>query len=368
MHISRLVIRNFRSYSCQEIEPDSALTVLVGPNAIGKTNIIEAIQLIATGSSFRNPRWDEVVKWGEESGSLSMSATGESPPVAVDLTISKDGKRAWTVQGVVKRRAIDATRFVPIVLFTPDDLLLVKGPADQRRTLIDELGQQLSVTYGALRRDYQRVVRQRNALLKDDGTAAALEPWDEQLVNLGAKLHMHRRRLLRRVSSVAAPIYEHMAAGETLEIKMVDRCGMGAGDPDHDVAAEEIAAALGKELGRRKAEERARRTSLVGPHRDDITFFVSGRDARTYASQGQQRTLALAWKWAEVAVIGEVLRRSPVLLLDDVMSELDEARRRALTDLVQRDVQTFVTTTTLNYFDPALLKRAQIMTLGGSTS
>lgn len=365
MHISRLVLRDFRSYGYREIEPDAALTVLVGPNAIGKTNIIEAIQLVATGQSFRNPRWDEVIKWGAGSASVSMAASGENPPVSVDLQIDATGKRAWSVQGVVKRRAIDATRFVPIVLFTPNDLLLVKGPAEQRRTLVDELGQQLSVTYGALRRDYQRVVRQRNALLKDEGTAAALEPWDVQLVGLGAKLHAHRRRLLQRVRVVAAPIYEHMAAGEVLDIRMVDRCGLGTDDPSHDITAEEVSSALQRELKRRRAEERARKVSLVGPHRDDITFSISGRDARTYASQGQQRTLALAWKWAEVAVIGEVLRRTPVLLLDDVMSELDETRRRALTDLVQREVQTFVTTTTIGYFDPALLKRAQVVTLSG---
>lgn len=368
MHITRINLRDFRSYDYREIEPDAALTVLVGPNAIGKTNVIEAIQIVATGRSFRNPRWDEVIRWGATSASISMSAAGENPAVDVDVRIDAAGKRAWTVQGVVKRRTIDATRFVPVVLFTPDDLLLVKGPAEQRRMLIDELGQQLSVTYGALRRDYQRVVRQRNALLRDEGSDSALEAWDSQLVALGARLHAHRRRLLQRVRVVAGPMYEHMAAGETLDIRIADQCGSGTDDPSYDPTTEELASALTHELGRRRREERTRKTSLVGPHRDDTTFLISGKDARIYASQGQQRTLALAWKWAEVAVIGEVLRRSPVLLLDDVMSELDETRRRALTDLVQREIQTFVTTTTIGYFDPVLLKQASVIPLGGEGS
>lgn len=363
MRITRLELQDFRSYPFFELEPDAALTVLVGPNAVGKTNAIEAIEVVATGASFRKPNWQDLVRWGADRASVRMAAEGQSSHADVELQIAADGSRVWRVGGNVKRRLSEAARFVPVVVFTPDDLMMVKGPAEQRRATIDALGEQLSATYGALRRDYTKVVKQRNALLRDDGSQADLEPWDRQLVNLGARLHVHRQRLLARVAEAAMPIYQHLSSGEQLGVELSDRCGLS---PEQRGTADQatVESSIESELARRRADERVRKASLVGPHRDDIAFQVGGHDARSYGSQGQQRTVALAWKWAEVAVVTELLRKTPVLLLDDVMSELDESRRRALTDLVQRDVQTFVTTTTTDYFDPGLLKAARIVELG----
>jgi DNA replication and repair protein RecF len=365
VRISRFELRDFRSYDLWSIQPDSPLTVFAGPNAIGKTNIIEAIQLIATGSSFRNPRWEDVVRWGAESAAVTMTATNETSSARVDLSVDLFGARNWKVDGVTKHRVSQATRFVPIVAFTPDDLTLVKGPAERRRASIDGLGEQLSATYTSLRRDYLRVVRQRNALLKDEGVDAVLAPWDQQLIALGAHLYAHRRRLAKRVLEAAQPIYTHLAAGEVVDLRMCDRCGVNLSTLDDDIETSEIEIALTRELSRRRSEERARKVSLVGPHRDDLTFLIDGRDARAFASQGQQRTIALAWKWAEVVVVASILHKKPVLLLDDVMSELDKVRRGALTDLVQRDIQTFATTTNTQYFDPALLREARVVELGG---
>lgn len=365
MRISHLRLRDVRNYALWEMQPDSALTVFVGPNAVGKTNIIEAIQLVATGSSFRNPRWEEIIRWGAPCASIAMTAEGEGAHAEVELQVEATGSHTWRVGGSVKKRVADACRYVPVVAFTPDDLALVKGPADQRRSALDTLGEQLSATYGALRRDYARVVRQRNALLRDGAQTADLEPWDEQLIRLGSRLHVHRRRLAGQVSAEAAGIYAHLAAGESLKVRMCDRCGVSTADLSADINPEEADAALRAELARRRHDERVRGVSLAGPHRDDITFLVGDREARTFASQGQQRTIALAWKWAEVVIVTRILNRTPVLLLDDVMSELDEARRGALTDLVQGDVQTFITTTTTGYFDPALLREARVIQLEG---
>lgn len=364
MRITRLELRDVRNYTHWSMNPDSALTILAGPNAIGKTNIIEAIQLVATGMSFRNPRWDDLIRWGAPSAQIAMDAEGDGSHADVQLRVDAGGSRAWSVGGVRKRRVTDACRFVPVIAFTPDDLALVKGPAEQRRSALDTLGEQLSATYGALRRDYTRVVRQRNALLRDNAPTATLEPWDEQLIRLGGRLHVHRRRLARQILQAAAPIYTHLAIRETLDVQMCDRCGLSEGDLTADIETTGVESALRIELTQRRADERARGTSLVGPHRDDVVFLLDGKDARSFASQGQQRTIALAWKWAEVVVVESILKKKPVLLLDDVMSELDESRRGALTDLVQRDVQTFVTTTTTGYFDPALLKAARVITLG----
>ena len=334
---------------------------MVGPNAVGKTNIIEGLQLATAGSSFRRPRWEDLVRWGDDAARVSLRAEGGPRRLEVSLDISSDGTRTFRVDGTAKRRTADVAGLVPSVTFTPDDLAMVKGPAERRRTSIDDLGEQLSATYGSLRRDYGRVVRQRNILLRDERAGHELDAWDEQLATLGARLVSHRIRLLARVMGHAAERYAEMAGGEPLEWHYEDRCGLEPeGEPP---SAGEAARAIAAEISRRAPEERRRAVTLVGPHRDDVVFSVGGRDARSFASQGQQRTAALAWKLAEVSVIEDVLRRRPVLLLDDVMSELDAERRAALRKTVAGRTQTVVTTTNLGYFDEEALADATVVTL-----
>jgi DNA replication and repair protein RecF len=263
----------------------------------------------------------------------------------------------------VKRRVADVAGRLPSVTFTPDDLELAKGASERRRAAIDDLGEQLSATYAAVRRDYSRVVRHRNVLLREGAGEPQLEPWDEQLVALGTKLLTHRAGLYRRLESTVTRIYGELAGGERLTSEYHDKLGIGAVRWETGVDSDEIAAAFRERLEERAVEERARQLTLVGPHRDDIVFAIEGNDARTFGSQGQLRTIALAWKLAEVRVVEEVARRKPVLLLDDVMSELDENRRSALTDVVRRDVQTFVTTTNLGYFGETLLEGATVVEL-----
>lgn len=361
LRVVSLRLAGFRSYTETVFELGSDLTVLVGPNAAGKTNAVEAMQLVTAAASFRGPRWEELVRWGENRARVEMRAEGDRDLLETSLDVSSAGGHSFSVNGKTAKRRADIAGRLPSVVFTPEDLQLVKGPALRRRAAVDDLGEQLSATYGALRRDYVRVVRQRNRLLQDARAGdAELTPWDEQLATLGGRLLAARVRLLRRLADRAVPAYADLAGGERLEISYDDRTG-SAEDPTEESATE----ALREGIGRRSAEERARRVTLVGPHRDDVRFEVEGRDSRAFASQGQQRTIALALKLAEVDVVEEVAGRTPVLLLDDVMSELDEERRRALTDLVQRDVQTIVTTTNLGYFDPALLGRATVIRLGG---
>lgn len=362
MHIAVVHLRSFRNYENLRIEPSEGLTILVGPNAAGKTNVIEGVQICTSGRSFRRPRWDEVVAWGAPAAGLSVTARDDRTEVVLDTTINTEGSRTFRVNGVRKRRMSDFQGIVPSVVFTPDDLTLAKGPAEVRRNDIDDLGEQLSKAYGVIRRDYQRVLRHRNVLLREwRASDSDLEPWDDLLVTLGAKLFIHRRGLARRLVERAEPVYRDLAGGEELDVTYLDRCGVGLTSVREDVKPADVEQALRVELANRRADERVRLATLVGPHRDDIGFIIGGREARTYASQGQQRTVALAWKLAEVTVVEDVLGRKPVLLLDDVMSELDAARRRALTDLVRDDVQTIVTTTNTGYFDDETLSEATIV-------
>lgn len=367
MLIESLHLRSFRNYKEWEINPSPGLTVLVGANASGKTNAIEAVQLITTGASFRRPRWEDLVRWGDERADITAGFVDASSATTVEMRITKGGQRTHLINGVNKRRVSDTTGILPGVLFTPDDLDLAKGPAEMRRSAIDDLGEQLSKTYGAVRRDYAKVIRHRNTLLREwQADTMDLEPWNIQIASLGARLLVHRRRLLRRMIQQASAVYKELSHGEVLSVEYNDRCGLGTVALDSEVTTDEVERSLIKTLEGRAVEERARRVTLVGPHRDGIVFLIDDRNARTFASQGQQRTVALAWTLAKVAVVEDITRRKPVLLLDDVMSELDADRRRALTSLVQRDVQTIISTTNTGYFDSRLLEQATVVTIPGT--
>lgn len=365
MHITRIELTDFRSYEKFVLEPSPGLTVLVGPNAAGKTNVVEAIQLVTATRSFRRPEFADLVRWGAGKARVDMRAEEGQRLLEIRLEVEVASGRTYLVNGQTRRRHSEVAGLLPSVVFTPDDLTMVKGSAEKRRAAIDDLGEQLSPTYGSLRRDYGKVVRQRNALLRDNAPVSERAAWDEQLISLGSRMAVHRVGLLDRTMAHAVRRYAEMTDGEQLGYEYADRCGLNTCS---ELTPEEVAGAIAAQMEQRAHEERARGISLVGPHRDDIVLTVAGRDARSFGSQGQQRTIALAWKLAEVEMVEEVLRRKPVLLLDDVMSELDAARRAALSDVVASQIQTVVTTTNTGYFTPETLAKATIVEIGGHRS
>jgi DNA replication and repair protein RecF len=227
VRITRLELTDFRNYHHFTLEPSPALTVLLGPNAAGKTNAIEAIQLVTSTHSFRRPLLEEVVRWGAERAEVSLRAEEGPRLLETDLEIDSTGHRAYRVNGQPKRRLSEISILLPSIVFTPDDLRMVKGPAERRRSALDDLGEQMSSTYGALRREYGRVVRHRNALLREGPPASVLAVWDEQLVSKGASLICHRVRLLARVMSHAARHYAALAGTERLGYSYADKCGLG---------------------------------------------------------------------------------------------------------------------------------------------
>jgi DNA replication and repair protein RecF len=363
VHITRLNLRDFRNYTSFDLEPHPRLTVLVGENAVGKTNIIEALRLVTTGASFRRARWQEMVRWGADHGAAQAYAEEGERRLDLEVQMAQDGTHSFITNGQERKGPGDIEGRLPSVVFTPDDLELVKGPAERRRVAADDVGGQLSPVFAKLRRDYGRVVRQRNTLLRDGVAGPSLDVWNEQAVILGARFVTHRLRLISRLMERAADHYSALAAGEALGWAYDDRCGLG-GDVAHktpEVGSVEMA--MRAEMARREHEEHRRATTLVGPHRDDLVLLVDGRDARVFASQGQQRSVALAWKMAEVDLIEEVSRVRPILLLDDVMSELDARRRDALASVVRGRTQAFVTTTNLGYFTDDLLADAVVEVL-----
>ena len=364
MRARDLTVKSYRSFPEYRLALDEGVTVLVGANAAGKTNLIEALQLLTSGSSFRRPAPRDLVRAGEESCALELRVEGDGRVLDLGLTV-EDGKRAFKRNG--KRCPAAGVRGVlPSVLFCPDHLDMVKRSASVRRAALDGFGVQMSARYAELVQAYERTVSQRNALLKESWCCREmLGAWNESLATTGAALLVHRLALLERVRAHAVEAYGRVAAGERAQIVYVSSVGEIPAGLGRDECRARIRKLFLAALERVCDEELRRGLTLVGPHRDEIEFTIDGRSARSFASQGQQRTLVLAWKVAEVEVARDILGTSPLLLLDDVMSELDASRREAFLELIGEDIQTVITTTNLGYFTDEVLGRAKVVHIGG---
>lgn len=369
-----LSVTEYRSFPSFELDLARGVTVLVGHNAVGKTNLVEALQLLTSGRSFRKPSPRELARAGGPRCSMKLTLEGEGRVIDMGCAV-EDGKRSFMRNG--KRcRAAGVRGVVPSVLFCPDDLDLVKRGARLRREALDGFGIQLNESYAQLAGTYERTVEQRNSLLKEPFcTRDLLDAWNDSIASTGAALTVHRLALLSRIREHLIDVYAGLSGGEAADVSYVP--SWGASDAITLPAAadassradriEAVRARIAAALDERAGEELRRGITLVGPHRDEVAFTIDGRDARTFASQGQQRSLVLAWKIAEVEVTREILGRPPLLLLDDVMSELDETRRQAFLGLVGGGVQTVITTTNLGYFDDSALERAKVVKIGGGS-
>lgn len=365
LHIRTIRLRNFRLYEELDLDGLGRLTVFAGRNAAGKTSILEGIRLLTALSSFRSAGNEQLIRSGAEGARLSLTAGDGERLLELDLAIGERGRR-YRLNGKAKRPA-DLKGLVPSVSFTPDDLELMKGPMAARRRALDVLGSQLSANYHLLAKDYEKVLRHRNRLLKDEAPDVLLDSMDELAVKCGSNLSCYRASLHSKLKPLIEGRYREIAGtGEALSTGYAfswdadaPAAPDGGGVPSREEAAERMHAALRS----RRAEERARRRSLVGPHADTVSFSVDGRGMQLFGSQGQQRTAVLSWKLAEAELVEDTLGCKAVLLLDDVMSELDSARREALVAYMAQDVQTFITTANLAYFDEKMLAEARVVSL-----
>ncbi|MFP4201309.1 MAG: DNA replication/repair protein RecF [Clostridia bacterium] len=358
--VSKLYLRNYRSYPELLFQPDPGVNFLLGSNAAGKTNLLEAIHYLATLRSPRTAKDADMVRWGEKSLYVKGEFLFEGPRHTLEVGYRGGRGRVLRVDGVPVRRVGDFLGYVDAVFFSPDDLRLVKGGPEERRRFLDaEIGQVHS-RYRSAVDDYGKILSQRNESLKNirsrrssvTETDLLLQPWDEQLVATGSRIVSDRIRHLDRWMAVAREAYSQLTdAEENLGVAYssdyLDEVIVGEGG-DELPDREGIARSFAEHLTQRRSEEIERGFTVVGPHRDDLTFFVAGRDARTYGSQGQQRSVALALKIAEVTWVREETRREPILLLDDVISELDERRAGRLAGLLGNAGQTMITSTHLD--------------------
>jgi len=352
-------MRDFRSFDRRDIDFCEGITVLVGRNASGKTNTVEALQLLTCGRSFRKPRAAHLVREGASMARLEGRLEGDGRVIDVSMVATAEGRKFLLNDKPCRPASLEGTLLS--VLFNPDDLLLVKGSASARRAEVDDFAGQANQGYRKVLRAYTRAVEQRNRLLKEEvPDLALLDAWDESIALGGATLLLHRVRLFERLRAHIEGIYGEISGSEQLGCEYV--CSVC--DDPRGMTREELRDTYLECLALGRADDLRRQQTLVGPHRDDVRFLLDGRDARDFGSQGQQRSVVLAWKMAEVALAEEIVGSKPLLLLDDVMSELDERRREAMTGFVKAGMQTVVTTTNLGYFSPEALSGAEVVQYG----
>lgn len=339
MQVTRLVLRSFRNYESLEVVPGPAVNVLYGENAAGKTNVLEALNLIGLGRSHRGARDAEMVQTGGAGYAVSAEIERVPTGTRVDLIYRVGGRKEAKLSGVRQPRLSDILGQFNVIIFSPEDLQLVKGSPVLRRRYLDFTLAQLSANYGHALARYNEALVQRNTLLRDVASQRAshvvLDVWDEQLAEYGASLLVRRAQAMACIAPLAAAEHRRITEEQEELLAIYEPSPSGC----HDEAS-----VLGALRAARPADL-ARGQTTVGPHRDDISLMIAGRPGRQFASQGQQRTAALALKLAALSYIGDQAGERPVLLLDDVFSELDATRRRCLIDTISDRIQTFITTT-----------------------
>jgi DNA replication and repair protein RecF len=358
VRVDRLTLTGFRSYGALDLRLGDGPQVIVGDNAAGKTNLIEAIVLLARGASHRTSGDAELVRWGDPFARVEAEiGHGQARgPDRIEVVLERVGagsaRKRLRLDGV-PRRAAALSGALRIVLFAPEEMLLVMGPPTLRRGAIDGLAGARSPAYGRAMATYGRALQQRNGLLRRirDGEAGLdqLPYWDAIVIEEGGAIVAERLALLDELAPVLAASHGEIAPGEPgLRLRYVTNATVAPGETPIDAIRRRLAETADKELWNG--------ATLVGPHRDDIAFELGGRDLTTFGSRGQQRTAILSLKLAELDLLtdastGEV----PLLLLDDVFSELDPDRRSHLVRRIRDLPQAIVTTTTLDDLDPELV-------------
>jgi DNA replication and repair protein RecF len=373
MYLKTLHLRQFRNYQDCLVDFDAPKTILVGNNAQGKSNLLEAVELLSTLKSHRSVRDRDLVLEEATVGQIKANLERAFGSVELALTLRTQGRRTVALNQESLRRQLDFLGILNAVQFSSLDLELVRGAPERRRNWLDSILTQLEPIYAYILQQYNQVLRQRNALLKkvrrqevegridesssrDYDTELAL--WDAQLATTGSRVTRRRARVLERLAPLAAAWHASISgATEVLEVTYAPNVSIEKDDP------EGVQQAFLDKIQQRRIPEQAHGTTLVGPHRDEVEFTINQTAARSYGSQGQQRTLVLALKLAELKLIEEVVGEPPLLLLDDVLAELDLNRQNQLLEAIQDRFQTLITTTHLGAFDSQWLNSSQILSV-----
>ncbi|MBD1878328.1 MULTISPECIES: DNA replication/repair protein RecF [unclassified Coleofasciculus] len=380
MYLKTLHLRQFRNYLDCGVDFEAPKTILVGNNAQGKSNLLEAVELLSTLKSHRAGRDRDLIREGAADGKITATLERANGLVDLALTLRTQGRRTAAINQEALRRQMDFLGVLNAVEFSSLDLDLVRGAPEQRRNWLDSILTQLEPVYAHILQQYNQVLRQRNALLRQEARKAQpsssnrqeeistksgdlnrdseLALWDVQLAIAGSRVTRRRARVLTRLAPLAQAWHASISGrAEVLELKYAPNVTLEKEEP------EAVQQAFLEKIQQRRVVEHHQGTTLVGPHRDEVEFTINQTPARIYGSQGQQRTLVLALKLAELKLIEEVVGEPPLLLLDDVLAELDPNRQNQLLDAIQDRFQTLITTTHLGSFDAQWLNSSQILSV-----
>lgn len=366
MRIKSLKLLYFRNYVSTNIETHPSLNVLVGNNANGKTNIIESIFCLALGKSYRTKSDSECIMFGETATAMSCVVSKNNKNLDIMLGINNKGKSA-KIAGVKKTKLTDFVGELNVVLFSPEDLQIVKGSPALRREFINREFYQFSRIYHKYNLMYQHLLKQRNSYLKDmrknpkdEMALTYLETLTSQLAKVALYITKERVSFVQDISKLTYKNMLNISNGqETLKIRYKSSVleALNIKDTDDEAFTEEN---LTNVIMRKSFDDIMRGSTKIGPQHDDLEFYINDLDAKMYASQGQQRSIVLSLKLAEINYLKEKTGTYPVLLLDDVLSELDKNRQLKLLDAINENVQTFITTPSISDIKEDLLKKAKV--------
>ena len=374
MFLKHLHLQHFRNYHSQSVAFDASKTIVLGDNAQGKSNLLEAVELLATLKSHRTSRDRDLVQEDQKAGSIKAQLQKDIGPVELSLVLRNGSRRTAILNGETLKRQQDFLGHLNAVQFSSLDLDLVRGGPGERRLWLDTLLIQLEPVYAYIFQQYNQVLKQRNAFIRQQtaqdeaASPAQIDPaqmalWDAQLATAGTRVIRRRSRVIERLAPLAATWHRNISGqSEQLSITYQPSVPLSE-DPARKDDPQTIQQQFLEKISDRATAEYHQRTSLVGPHRDDVDFVINQTPARQYGSQGQQRTLVLALKLAELELIESVIGEPPLLLLDDVLAELDLKRQNQLLETIQDRFQTIITTTHLGSFDASWIEESQILTV-----
>ncbi|MCU5746454.1 DNA replication/repair protein RecF [Staphylococcus sp. SQ8-PEA] len=361
MKLNTLQLENYRNYESIQLDCHPEVNILIGDNAQGKTNLLESIYVLALAKSHRTSHDKELIRFNSDYAKIEGALDYRFGEMPLTMFITKKGKQV-KVNHLEQSKLTQYVGHLNVVLFAPEDLNIVKGSPQIRRRFIDmELGQ-ISAVYLNDLAQYQRILKQKNNYLKqlqhgNKTDSTMLEVLNQQFAEYAYKVTIRRNQFIKELEALAQPIHEGITdAREKLKLKYLPSIKLSDMSGKESELIEDVFKTLSDNMDR----EIERGVCLYGPHRDDLGFDVNGMDTQTYGSQGQQRTTALSIKLAEIELMKVEVGEYPILLLDDVLSELDDSRQSHLLSTIQHKVQTFVTTTSVDGIDHEIMRNAKL--------
>ena len=341
MIVESLKLQNYRNYEYLNMNFDEKINIIYGDNAQGKTNILESMYVCATSKSHRGSKDREIIRFDNDESHIKVNVKKNDMNYRIDMHLKKNKPKGIAVNGIPIKRAVELFGILNIVFFSPEDLNIIKNGPSERRRFIDMELSQLDKIYLDCLINYNKVVNQRNSLLKEyafsgrEDIISSLDIWDMQLVKYGNDVIKSREKFVKEINDLVKSIHTKLSGDrEQLEI-IYEPC---VKEQDFE-----------SELVRVRDRDLKFKCTNIGPHKDDMCFLINGMDVRKYGSQGQQRTAALSLKLAEIELVKQIIHDTPVLFLDDVLSELDSRRQNFLLDSIG-NIQTMITCTGIDEF------------------